>query len=270
MNILKILFISLLFTLNACAQHVISQTEIRDLSVNNINSIQGKHIYRLDYMTSGELYSYATYELENKKQYIQLLIKQGSVLAISGTKRALYPNITKCTLFPFHPEVDVNDCLNQFNQAQLDANDSDLLNRILTNTDDSADSQNQKTLGPVFFTALFSPIIVPVAILSAPVYALEENLEDSKKQEFNLTLGFNEQLPEFLDTLKDKSKSEKGNAGTAHIESGIIMKMPAIAFGYIGSEVIWIQENPRPTCSGGYILWGMKCQFGKHDDDHLR
>jgi hypothetical protein len=273
-NYLKLININiLLLTLLGCATSTIDESDISYLDNDNkyLDKVDGKHKYRLDYLVSGDTFSFSTYEIEGKSQYIQVLAKQGKVLAISqlfDVSKLYRPRIRKCTLFPFHSELDVEACFKDFNKATLALNDLNWLNKVQDVNISEEERKNRELTGTITISTILAPLLVPATLAVTPLLVGDYFSSKGTRKEFYLTLGENSNLPFFLQEVENQHKSEDNKKGTAYLASGVAIEVPEIAFGYIGNEIIWIQKSPSWACGGGFIFWGLKCTVGYHEDRH--
>ena len=269
----KLSIIILIFYLVGCASNTISESDTYSISTkdNSLGKLEHKHKYRLDYFVSGEPYSFSTYEINGRSRYIQVLAKRGEVLAISElteVSKVYRPIIRRCTLFPFHPDLDVQSCFKEFNKSILEKNDPSWLNKIKPVNEAENERKNKEAFGTTVMAVTIAPIIAPAALIMMPVSLADAISSGGIQKEFQLTLGKNNDLSRMLQKLENEHKSELNNNGTAYIASGIVIEAPEIAFGYMGNDVVWIQKSPSWSCGGGFMFWGLKCTVGYHEDHH--
>jgi hypothetical protein len=260
----------ILFSLCGCASNTVSLYDINEAKNNSdFRPLNNQHQFRLDYLINQKKYSYSTYEIENKDRYIQLLTENGQLIASSeiSSNQFFWPEIRKCTLFPYHSTLDVVECLSKFNLDIRNNNDPNLLSNLKILNKDEKSKNNDKGAGFIVFATLLSPILVPAAILSSPLLIYDYTSSENKKEKFHLKLGLNDGFKNYLSSFDSKFISKFNDNGTAYVASGILNE-PAVAFGFINNEIIWIQQDPLWTCGGGFIFWGLKCTVGWHENKH--
>lgn len=218
---------------------------------------QSRH--KLYYMVGGQHYLYITVEIEDQHKFIELLISNQRILAVSEiTKNQHYvQDYRGCTQFPV--ETDAEHCLENFHTTLLKRHNNKML-ETLNKTPGSADPAEGQMVGLVVFGVLMSPILIPAMALQAPLYAYDYTSTNQTQQKFNLALGVNTALPDFLQNLDPKQVSRDGQQGSAYIAAGLLSE-PVIGFGFKGNQVIWIYDNPSWVCGGGFIFWGQTCTF---------
>lgn len=218
-------------------------------------------LYRLYYVVDGEHFNYATYELEDTGQWLQVLADATKVRAISAlanAQDAYAPDIQACTLFPYRESLDVNVCFSEFNSSLMAANDAGWYQA-------AQQPQSGNESGSLIGTTLvLGPVIVPATVFAAPLWVFDYLSANAQRKQFHLQLGLNPALDEYLATIGERAKSLHDGKGTAYIEAGVTMQTPALAFGFQGDEVIWIQRDPSWSCGGGFMFWGNTCSIGKH------
>ncbi len=262
---LVILFI----LVSGCASKTVRINDVIGATEENSSSVlKDKSSYRLDYLIDGKKYSYSTFEVKGKYTYFQLLVEEGKIVSSSEiTLQALYsPEIRRCTLFPYHDQLNVQECLLQFNHSVLESNNPNFIDGLTKLNRSEKNKQNNGAMGTLLFAAILSPILVPAAVMALPLSVYDYASAEGRKQSFQLELGHNTNLDSYLASLDQKLVSKVGSSGTAYLESGIIAE-PTLAFGFLENDIVWIQRNPRWTCGGGFMFWGHKCTVGKHNDD---
>ncbi len=261
----------LILILCGCAGRGVPLNQVSGAIENSSTSnLDGQHQYRLDYFIHDKKYSYATFEVENKHRYFQLLVEEGKIVAASEINRDnLYrPTIRRCTLFPHHEDMDIQHCLSEFNSNVLQANNRNFLQDLSVLNSNEKNNKSDESVAAITFATLLSPLLVPAALMQSPILVYDYTSTEGRKKEFQLALGDNESLGEYLASLDPQHVSKFGDSGTAYLESGILNE-PALAFGFIGNKLVWIQEDPSWVCGGGFMFWGLKCTVGEHDDDHF-
>jgi len=268
MKFLKVVFF--LVILNGCAAKTVKIDQVVEANKNNsAKALEGGQKFRLDYLIHENSYSYSTFEIEDNHRYFQLLTENGKILAASeiSIRTAYSPSIRECTLFPYHDDLDVSQCLLSFNARVLKSHDPKFVNELIkVNEVEKSKNENERT-GAIAFSAILSPILVPVAILSSPLMIYDYKSSENQRKKFHLKLGENKNLKSYLQSLEPKYLSENNNSGTAYLESGVLNE-PEVAFGFFDDNVIWIQRDPVWVCGGGFMFWGLKCTVGFHKDQH--
>jgi len=223
--------------------------------------------YRLEYSIEGERFTYSTYEVEGSGSLVQVLTDGTAVLAVSplaDAADARAPAIRACTLFPVHGALDVNGCFAAFNAGVLAQNDT-AWRQALTQPGIARQQETRQAAGTLAGTAAaLAPVIVPAAVLAAPVLVFDYLSAAQRREQFHLRLGVNPMLQSYLATFDDRAKSIVNGHGTAYVEAGVTLRTPAVAFGFQGDEVVWIQRRPSWSCGGGFMFWGNSCRIGRH------
>jgi hypothetical protein len=260
-----LIFFIVYLLVSGCVSNNVQQNNIVEATQKGtLDALNGKHIYRLDYFIDDNSYIYATFEIKNKYRYFSILAKNKKIVAYSEiTIKGLYsPDIRKCTLFPYPKGSNAKKCLSEFNVKTLNSNTLNLIEELTKLNQDEKSRRIQEKHESVASLVVFSPLVAPLIVLQAPLSAIEYSSEKSRKESFTLKLGHNANLKQHISTLNSKAISRFNSSGTAYIESGLF-NTPAIAFGFIKNEVIWIQSNPKWSCGGGFIFWD-KCSIGVH------
>lgn len=255
----KIVMLSTLALLYARSNTVtMKQTELA-LSKQQLAPMIEQSRNKLHYMVGDQHYLYITVEIEDQHKFIELLISNQQILAVSEiTKNQHYEqDYRACTHFPV--ETGAEHCLETFHATLLKRHNNKML-ETLNNTPGSADPAEGQMVGYAVFGVLLSPILIPAMVLQAPLYAYDYNSTNQTKQKFNLALGVNTALPDFLQNLDPKQVSRDGEQGSAYVAAGLF-SAPVIGFGFKGNQVIWIYDNPSWECGGGFFLWGHSCKF---------
>jgi hypothetical protein len=218
---------------------------------------QSKH--KLHYMVADRHYLYITVEIEEPHTFIELLISNQQLLAVSEiTKNQHYAqDYRKCTRFPVN--IGAKHCLEIFHAKVLKRHNHQL-HETLNKAEGSADPAEGQMVSHVVFGVLLSPILIPAMVLQAPIYAYDYTSTNQTRQTFSLTLGINAVVPEFLQNLDPNQVSRDGEQGSAYVAAGLFSQ-PVMGFGFEGNQVFWIYENPSWECGGGFLFWGYSCRF---------
>ena len=271
-----LIVVSVLLAVISCTTGGLKQKDLENLHNTKTKKekmeLNNSHEYRLDYMLGGDVFIYAIFLVESSYQYLQVLIKNKKILSISikknNRRKAFFPDIKRCTLFPAHQELDVQGCLTNFNREMISLNDPQWSVGVLDLDKSEKDASQRGKYQLIGMTAILSPILVPVAVVAAPFLAADAISENVTQGNFKLKLGKNDNLKEILKKIPEDNKSSFNDNGTFYFASGIVISSPAIGIGFEGENIIWIQRSPGGMCGGGFMFWGNKCVFGRHDDWH--
>ena len=266
----RLLLIALLLILPGCASKSITLSEMSEAyQEKELNRLEGLHQFRLDYYLNGKTYVYLTIEIKDQYKYAQILAEDSKIIAASVIEKWDFysPEIRRCTLFPYHTDLDVSACLKDFTTAVQAVNDPDLINALREPDEQNRQKQSGALTGTVVMATVLSPLLVPAAVLQSPLLVYDYTSVEGRKEEFTLKVGPSANLDGYVNSLDSDYVSVSGNSGTAYLESGI-MNEPALAFGFEGDNLLWVQTKPRWVCGGGFMFWGLKCTVGRHDDKH--
>ncbi|QQD19507.1 hypothetical protein I6N98_06560 [Spongiibacter nanhainus] len=252
----------------ACSSSTVEIEQVDNaLASQQTEALENFSTYRLDYLHEGGIFSYFTFEVTGKYRYFELLSENGQVVAASeiGKGQHYWPRLRECTLFPHRDNLDVSACFARFNAKTIEATDPDLLQKLNGTNDELSGQFQQEAVGTSIFAALLSPLLIPATLISSPMMIYDSMSAQKKRGAFRLALGPNDDLEGYLKSLAPNNVSKNGNAGSAYLASGILGE-PALAFGFIGNQIIWIQRNPRWSCGGGFMFWGNTCTVGSHGE----
>jgi len=273
---LKLLIvISTLFAVASCAVNGINKEDIKTLSnaEGKIEKpeISNKHIYRLDYMFANDFFVYVTFLIKSSSQYIQMLVKNDNIISVSkiGRYEAFSPEIKRCTLFPTHKDLDVKRCLMNFTDKVVSLKDPSWAQDALKvdgSEEKSLDSDKQEAM---VATTILSPLVIPALIVVSPLIVGDAISENETRENFKLKLGKNNNLQSVLSSIPKNNKSYYNDSGSFYFSTGVLLSTPAVGIGFEGDSVLWVQRSPAWVCGGGYMFWGNKCAFGRHDDNHF-
>lgn len=263
--VITIFFAMALF---ACSSSTVEIEHVnKALSSQQAEALENFATYRLDYLHEGKTFTYFTFEVAGKYRYFELLSENGRIVAASeiGRGQHYWPTLRECTLFPQHDNLDVSTCFERFNIRTIEATDPDLLQKLTRSNDKLSGQSQQEATGTAVFAALLSPLLIPAALISSPLMISDGMSSQKKRGTFRLALGPNDNLENLLGNLPSDNVSRNGNSGSAYLAAGVL-GAPALAFGFMGNQIIWIQRNPRWSCGGGFMFWGNTCTVGSHGE----
>jgi hypothetical protein len=226
----------------------------------------GSPLYRLDYLAGGHTFIYETYEASDTERYYGLLFQDGKLDAVDLTGRgaAYSPGLRACTLFPPKPGLDVDRCFQDFNRdaetiaVKVDTGvtpDQAAKRRSASGTADTV------AMGAVE-TAMFAPVLIPIAAVTLPVMGVAAAGDKSRRESLDVKLGdAYANVRGRVEQYPDKYRSITDGSGTVLIP-GAVVPNAAAAFGVDQGKVIWIDLSPGTSCGGGFFFWGMNCEMG--------
>lgn len=256
--------------LAGCASASIQQQDLTALgsapTAEEVSKIaHGSPLSRLDYLVDGQTHSYEIYEAADTGKRYGLLFQAGRLSAVDVLDAHTYnPGPRICTFFPPKPSFDVEDCLRKITQTAKDTA-VDLSQPVTPDQKAIERTQNEKA-GAVaegaVETALFAPIILPVAAVMLPFMGAEKASEKSAQQSLDVKLGEPYQdIQARVEQIPERMRSVTQGSGTVLVSSGLT-SIPAAAFGLQDGKVIWLQFDPPATCGGGFMLWEKDCRIG--------
>jgi len=200
-----------------------------------------------------------------------MLIKNKKIVSISKINRGevFFPKIKKCTLFPAHAGLNVQHCLKEFSALMVSLDDPQWKKGIFNLNQSQRSPPDTGIYQTIGMALILSPILIPTAILASPFLMGDAISKNVTQSDFTLKLGKNNNLKEILKEIPENNKSSFNNNGTFYFASGIIISSPIIGIGFEGESIIWVQRSPKWICGGGFMFWGNKCVFGKHNDKHF-
>lgn len=264
MRLIKLITLSLL--LSACTTHKTQFDSEKIVRFEDSDLLTRSYQFRLDYLVNNKPYTYLTFEIKDTYRYFQLLLEDDSIISISEIKIGdmYFPEINRCTIFPIKPNDDVNGCFKAFNSKLLELNNSSLLTETISQNEIERKNNQNYEHGMLMIFGFLSPLLIPVAAINLPFWAIEDNVKSTQHEEFKLALGTNEKLETYLEQLDRDHVSRQGLIGSAYLEAGFF-GAPSLAFGFEANRVTWIQMEPPYACGGGFLFWGNKCKIGHLD-----
>lgn len=182
----KIAMLSTFALLCGCSNTVTMKQTEQALSEQQLAPVIEQSSNKLHYMVGGQHYLYFTVEIEEQHKFIELLISNQQILAVSEiTENQHYvPDYRECTHFPV--ETGAAHCLETFHSTLLKRHNNKML-ETLNKTPGSADPAEGQMVGLVVFGVLLSPILIPTMVLQAPLYAYDyTSINQSSTAEISL------------------------------------------------------------------------------------
>lgn len=254
--------------LAGCATPSIQQQDLNALgpapTIEEVSKIaHGPPLNRLDYLVDGQTYTYEVYAVADAGKDYGLLFQSGKLSAVNVFDIHTYkPEPRTCTFFPPKPNFDVEDCLRKITQSLKDSA-VDLRQPVTPDQKTQAMEQKEKAgdvTAAAVETALFAPILVPVAVVMLPFMGAEKASQKSAQDSLGVKLGDPYQdIQARVEQIPEKSRSVVQGSGTVLVPAGLT-GMPAAAFGLQDGKVIWLQLDPLASCQIG----GDNCRMGDH------